>query len=128
FARVFSRQGVAGEHKRPAPRTRVPSIYPSPCRFAPLTPPRAPAAGPSFRNITRPTGRWFRREGETAMLTQMVREENGFTLTQRVLHLGAESLTAVELMAVALADESNDTLDTLRQAYGDAGSIRALLE
>jgi len=62
------------------------------------------------------------------MLTQMVREENGFTLTQRVLHLGAESLTAVELMAVALADESHDTLDTLRHAYGDAGSIRALLE
>src|SRR6185312_5826281 len=51
FARVFSRQGVAGEHKRPVPRARVPSIYPSPCRFAPLTPPRAPAAGPSFRNI-----------------------------------------------------------------------------
>jgi DNA repair protein RadC len=62
------------------------------------------------------------------MLTQMVREEDGFTLTQRVLHFGAESLTAIELMAVALADESENTLDTLRHAYDAAGSIRALLE
>lgn len=62
------------------------------------------------------------------MLTQMVREGDRFTLTQRVLHFGAESLTAIELMAVALGDEKDDTLDTLRHAYGEAGSIRALLE
>ena len=62
------------------------------------------------------------------MLVSMVRESNGFTLTQRVLHVGAQSLTAIELMAVALGDEKDDTLDTLRHAYGNAGSIRALLE
>ena len=63
------------------------------------------------------------------MLTTMVREEDGFTLAQRVLHRGAASLTAIELMACALGDESDDTMDTLRHAYGEAGSsIRALME
>lgn len=62
------------------------------------------------------------------MLTSMVRDGDGFTLTQRVLHVGAESLTAVELMAVALGDEKDETLDTLRHAYREAGSIRQLME
>jgi len=62
------------------------------------------------------------------MLVSMVREGDGFTLTQRALHVGAESLTAIELMAVALGDEKEDTMDTLRHAYGEAGSIRALLD
>ena len=62
------------------------------------------------------------------MLTSMVRDGDGFSLTQRVLHLGAESLTAVELMAVVMGATDDDTLDTIRHAYGDAGSIRALLE
>ena len=62
------------------------------------------------------------------MLVSMVRDGDGFTLTQRVLHMGAQSLTAIELMAVALGDEKEGTMDTLRHAYGEAGGIRALLE
>jgi DNA repair protein RadC len=61
------------------------------------------------------------------MLTSMVRDGDGFSLTQRVLHLGAESLTAVELMAVVMGATDDDTLDTIRHAMADAGSIRATM-
>lgn len=61
------------------------------------------------------------------MLTSMVRDGNGLTLTQRVLRLGAESLTAVELIAVAMGATDDGTLDTIRHAVGEAGSIRAAM-
>lgn len=61
------------------------------------------------------------------MLTSMVRDGDGLTLTQRVLRLGAESLTAVELMAVAMGATDDDTLDTIRHAIADAGSIKAAM-
>ena len=61
------------------------------------------------------------------MLTSMVRDGDGFSLTQRVLHVGAESLTAVELMAVVMGATDDDTLDTIRHAVADAGSIRATM-
>ncbi|TAN08776.1 MAG: DNA repair protein RadC [Rhodanobacteraceae bacterium] len=57
----------------------------------------------------------------------MVRDGDGFSLTQRVLHLGAESLTAVELMAVVMGATDDDTLDTIRHTVADAGSIRATM-
>lgn len=61
------------------------------------------------------------------MLTSMVRDGDGLSLTQRVLHLGAESLTAVELMAVVMGATDDDTLNTIRYAVADAGSIRATM-
>ena len=61
------------------------------------------------------------------MLTSMVRDGDGLTLTQRVLRLGAESLTAVELMAVAMDATDDDTLDTIRHAVADAGSIKSAM-
>lgn len=61
------------------------------------------------------------------MLTSMVRDSDGLTLTQRVLRLGAESLTAVELMAVAMGATDDGTLDTIRHAVAEAGSIRAAM-
>ena len=61
------------------------------------------------------------------MLTSMVRDGDGLTLTQRVLRLGAESLTAVELMAVAMGATDDDTLDTIRHTIADAGSIKAAM-
>lgn len=61
------------------------------------------------------------------MLTSMVRDGDGFSLTQRVLHLGAESLTAVELMAMVMGATDDDTLDTIRYAIANAGGIRATM-
>lgn len=61
------------------------------------------------------------------MLTSMVREGEGLTLAQRVLRLGAESLTAVELIAVAMGATDDGTLDTVRHAIAEAGSIRAAM-
>lgn len=61
------------------------------------------------------------------MLTSMVREGEGLTLTRRVLRLGAESLTAVELMAVAMGATDDATLDTIRRAVAQAGSIRTAM-
>lgn len=61
------------------------------------------------------------------MLTSMVRDGEGLTLTQRVLRLGAESLSAVELMAVVMGATDDDTLDTIRRAMAEAGSIRATM-
>ncbi len=58
------------------------------------------------------------------MLTSMVRDGDGLALTQRVLRLGAESLTAVELMAVAMGATDDATLDTIRRAVTEAGSLR----
>jgi len=58
------------------------------------------------------------------VMTSMVREGDRLTLTQRVLRLGAESLTAVELMAVALGATDDGALDTIRHAVAEAGSIR----
>lgn len=62
------------------------------------------------------------------MLTSMVRDGDGFGLAQRVLHFGAESLSAPELMAVALGAEAPDDLDTIRHAIHEAGSIRKAME
>lgn len=61
------------------------------------------------------------------MLTSMVRDGEGLTLTRRVLRLGAESLTAVELMAVAMGATDDATLDTIRRTVAEAGSIRAAM-
>lgn len=61
------------------------------------------------------------------MLTSMVREGEGLTLAQRVLRLGAESLTAVELIAVAMGVTDDDALDTIRHAIAEAGGIRAAI-
>jgi DNA repair protein RadC len=58
------------------------------------------------------------------MLTSMVRDGEGLTLTQRILRLGAESLTAVELLAVAMGATDDATLDTIRRAVTEAGSLR----
>ncbi|TAM13092.1 MAG: DNA repair protein RadC [Nevskiaceae bacterium] len=54
----------------------------------------------------------------------MVRDGEGLTLTQRILRLGAESLTAVELLAVAMGATDDATLDTIRRAVTEAGSLR----
>lgn len=58
------------------------------------------------------------------MLTSMVRDGEGLTLTQRVLRLGAESLTAVELLALTIGAADDATLDTMRRAVTEAGSLR----
>src|SRR5690242_8253553 len=61
------------------------------------------------------------------MLTSMVRDGEGLTLTRRVLRLGAESLTAVELMAVAMGATNYASLDIIRHAVAEAGSLRAAM-
>lgn len=61
------------------------------------------------------------------MLTSMVREGEGLTLAQRVLRLGAESLTAVELIAVAMGVTDDGALDTIRHAIAEAGGIRSAM-
>lgn len=58
------------------------------------------------------------------MLTSMVRDGDGLTLTQRALRMGAESLTAVELLAVAVGATDDTALDTIRRAVVEAGSLR----
>lgn len=60
-------------------------------------------------------------------LTSLVRDGAGLTLTQRVSRLGAESLTPVELIAVAMGATNDDTLDTIRRAVAQAGGIRAAM-
>jgi DNA repair protein RadC len=61
------------------------------------------------------------------MLTSMVRDGDGLTLTRRVLRMGAESLTTVELMAVAVGAKGDDAFETIRHAVAEAGSIQAAM-
>lgn len=49
------------------------------------------------------------------------------TLAQRVLALGAESLTAVGLIAVAAGTTNDAAMDAIRAAVAKAGSIRAAI-
>ena len=59
------------------------------------------------------------------MLNTMVRDGGTMTLAQRVLALGAEGLTPVELIAVAAGTTNDAAMDTIRAALAKAGSIRA---
>lgn len=61
------------------------------------------------------------------MLNTMVRDGGTMTLAQRVLALGAESLTAVELVAVAAGTTNDAAMDAIRVAVAKAGSIRAAI-
>lgn len=61
------------------------------------------------------------------MLNTMVRDGGTMTLAQRVLALGAESLTAVELIAVAAGTTNDAAMDAIRAAVAKAGSIRAAI-
>lgn len=61
------------------------------------------------------------------MLNTMVRDGGTMTLAQRVLALGAEGLTAVELIAVAAGTTSDAAMDAIRAAVAKAGSIRAAI-
>jgi DNA repair protein RadC len=59
------------------------------------------------------------------MLNTMVRDGGMMTLAQRVLTLGAEGLTAVELIAVAAGTTNDAAMDSIRAAVMKAGSVRA---
>jgi DNA repair protein RadC len=61
------------------------------------------------------------------MLNTMVRDGGTMTLAQRVLALGAEGLTAVELIAVAAGTTNDAAMDAIRAAVAKAGSIRAAI-
>lgn len=61
------------------------------------------------------------------MLNTMVRDGGTMTLAQRVLALGAESLTAVELIAVAAGTTNDAAMGAIRAEVAKAGSIRAAI-
>lgn len=61
------------------------------------------------------------------MLDTMVRDGGMMTLAQRVLALGAERLTAVELIAVVAGTTNDAAMDAIRAAVAKAGSIRAAI-
>jgi DNA repair protein RadC len=61
------------------------------------------------------------------MLNTMVRDGGTMTLAQRVLALGAEGLTAVELIAVAAGTTNDAAMDAIRATVAKAGSIRAAI-
>jgi len=58
------------------------------------------------------------------MLSTMVRDGGTMTLAQRAIALGAEGLTAVELIAVAAGTTNDATMDAIRAAVMKAGSIQ----
>lgn len=55
----------------------------------------------------------------------MVRDGDTLTLAQRLLAVGGEALTPVELIAVAAGTTDDAALDRIREALRRAGSIRA---
>jgi len=61
------------------------------------------------------------------MLNTMVRDGGTMSLAQRIIALGAEGLTAVELIAVAAGTTNDATMDAIRAAVMKAGSIQAAI-
>ncbi len=61
------------------------------------------------------------------MFTMMVRDGDTLTLPRRLLARGVETLTTVELIAVAAGTTDDAAIDSIRAALCEAGSLRAAM-
>lgn len=62
------------------------------------------------------------------MFATMVRDGDALTLAQRLLARGGAVLTTVELIAVAAGATNDETMNSIRAALSDAGSLRGAID